>query len=171
MSVKEVVDDAYEKGLMDKGAHDKAIEKIVKGGILGKKNIIGEIEFIEDEGRPEIVLEEGEIAILPGSTVEVVKRQRGTSIIVKRGLKGKISGEGLMNLKNLVEDEREEGVTVGGKVKEIAEIDKSLGGLEHIDWTEGYEGGVLWARLGMRLNSPILEGSLKRILEGRRLLW
>jgi len=130
MSVVDIMKDAYEKGLIDKNKYDEAIQKIVKRGIEGKKGFIGEIEFIERGGRPEIVLEEGEIEIPQGSTVEVVKRNGEISIVVKRGAKGKAIETEIMDLEKLTEEVEE---------TKVEDIGKKLGKLEQMDWMEGHE--------------------------------
>ncbi|RLI88598.1 MAG: hypothetical protein DRO62_03475 [Candidatus Altiarchaeales archaeon] len=130
MSVIDIMKDAHKKGLIDKDKYDRAIQKMVKRSIKDKGNLIGEIEFIERGGRPEIVLEEGEIEIPRDSRVEVVKRDGEISIIVKKGAK-----EGAIETK--MEDL--EKLTEGIKETRVEKVDKKLMELEKMDWMEGYE--------------------------------
>ncbi len=140
MSIIDILKDARKKGLIDSKKYDQAIQKIVKRSVKGKRGLIGEIEFIEGSSGPEIILEEGEIGILPGSRVEVVKKNGEISIMVKRGGKRKTTETYTGALEKLIEGE-----VKGGTKESIGEIDKSLDKLDQMDWLEGYkeEGSIV----------------------------
>jgi hypothetical protein len=138
MSTIEILEDARKKGLIDKNKYDQAVEKIVKNKVRGKKGLIGEIEFVDGIRGPEIILEEGEIDIPAGSSVEVLKRDGEISIRVKRGEKEKVSETDMGDLEGLLESEMvEENADVG----ETEKTDKDLTKLDDVDWLEGCREG------------------------------
>lgn len=109
MSVVDILKEAHEKGSISKEKYDDAIKNLVRKKVEltpGKgEHIIAQMEFVERDGKPEIVLEEGEIDIPHGSSVEMIKRNGEISIIVeKKGRRREIPvGGGVVDIEKLIE--------------------------------------------------------------------
>lgn len=100
----DIIKEAYEKGDIEKGEYEKAMERLLKNEIEGRKisdEVVSEIRIIEKDGKTEIVLEKGEIEIPSGISVEVVKKDDEISIITGN------AGKGVVRLNEINGESRE----------------------------------------------------------------
>ncbi|MBN2014258.1 MAG: hypothetical protein JW778_03670 [Candidatus Altiarchaeota archaeon] len=128
--VVDVIKESHEKGAIDKKTYDQAVQKILRNSIEGG-SLVGEFTVVERGGKPEIVLDEGEIEIPPGSKIEVLKKDGEIAIIVKKGSNGGIEGN-IGELEGLIDGGNQ------GVKRRSGEIGK-IGGVEQMDWLEEYE--------------------------------
>ena len=109
-SISAMLKDAYDRGIIDKDKYDYALKKISENSAKirpRKSSLIADIEFVEKNGRPEVIVEDGEIDIPKTSEIEVVKRDDEISIIVKKKSgTGKTTVEdikGIMDIERIAE--------------------------------------------------------------------
>lgn len=121
----DVLKEAYENQAIDKGEYDRAVKKIVKIEVEGKKTdreiLIGEFRIVEKNGKTELILEEGDIGVLDSAG------------IMKKG--GNIPVEGDDDGKKSVSGEDDYGMVITEDMKRTEDISKE------IDWEESKKGG------------------------------
>ncbi|RLI92175.1 MAG: hypothetical protein DRO95_02855 [Candidatus Altiarchaeales archaeon] len=88
--LSDMLKDAYDKGLIDKKRYNDALKRI-KSIAANRNEIIADIEFVEKDGKPEVIVESGEIDIPKTSEIEVIKKRDEISIIVRR--KGEVKND------------------------------------------------------------------------------
>lgn len=84
--VLDVLKDAYERGSIDKEEYENTVHKLIKREVEGKskEEFISEFKVIEKDGKPEIILEEGELDVPLGSSVEIKKEDNEISILRRK---------------------------------------------------------------------------------------
>ena len=106
-SIPGILKDAYGKGIIDKDKYNYTLKKVSESSAEIKpreRGLIADIEFVEKDGRPEVIVEDGEIDIPNTSEIEVVRRDDEISIIVKKKPRGgKTTAEDIMDIERIAE--------------------------------------------------------------------
>ncbi|MEA3255721.1 MAG: hypothetical protein U9Q22_07810 [Candidatus Altiarchaeota archaeon] len=117
----DVLKEAYENKAINKGEYDRAVKRIVKTEVEGKKTnreiLIGEFRIVEKNGKMELILEEGDIDVL--NSAGIMKKE------------GDLPLEGDDGGKKSVSEEDDCGVEITEDMKRTEDIS------EEIDWEEG----------------------------------